>query len=218
MAAKKLDDLWDGWAIALSKSHEKTLRLTEDGKKAEAHSEFRGRFLVSVKEIYSEAAVVSPERFSESKSWNPWLRHLYALSVTAERSLRAGLRPSDNPHGSTASSNGAISTLEKLRDHFYRLRLETGTRKANDYLHAFDKEAMKERPEASDLKALLAALESAGPSLRIADSREMYQKAKDDWAERVNAILADEKVTPSEIEPLRSATGVFYREYGVQIE
>ena len=128
------------------------------------------------------------------------------------------LCPSSNPHKSSASPNAAISTLEKLRDHFYRLRLETGTRKANDYLYALREQTMKERPEASDLKALLAALESAGPSLRIADSREMYQKAKDDWTKRVGPILADDSVAPSEIEPLRSATGVFYREYGMQIE
>lgn len=218
MAAKKLDDLWDGWATALSQSHEKTWRLLETGKRGEAHSEFRERFLVTVREIYSEAAVVSPERFSKSKSWNAWLRHLYALSVTTEKSLRGNPGASDISPGTTASRNTAMSRLEKLRDHFYRLRLETETRKANDYIYAFHVETMKEDPEASELRALLAALEKAPPSLKMKDDPGMYQKAKDDWAKRINPIIADEIVAPSEIERLRSATRSFYRVYGVQIE
>jgi hypothetical protein len=217
LAAKKLDDAWDGWAIALSQSHEKTLRLLEAGKKAEAHSEFREHFLATVREVYSEAAAVSPERFAKSKNWNAWLRHLYALSVTAEKALRISVLPSDIPPG-TASRNEAIPTLEKLRDHFYQLRFETETRKSNDYLHAFHKETMNEHLETSELKALLAALENAVPSLKMKDNPEMYQKAKDDWAKRIDPILADNIVAPSEIEPLRSATRLFYRAYGMQIE
>ena len=218
MAAKKLDDAWDGWAIALSQSHEKTLRLLEAGKKAEAHSEFRERFLVTVRGVYSEAAVVTPERFSKSKNWNAWLRHLYALSVTAEKALRTGVLPSEMPSESTASRDEAISALEKLRAHFYQLRLETETRESNDYLHAFHKETVKEHPAVSELKALFAALEKAVPSLKMKDNPEMYQKAKDDWAKRIDPILADNIVAPSEIGPLRAATRLFYRAYGIQIE
>jgi hypothetical protein len=218
LAPTKLDDLWDGWAIALSQSHEKTLRLLEAGKNVEAHSEFRERFQVTVREIYGEAAVVSPERFSKSKNWSAWLRHLYALSVTAEKALRAPARPSDNHEESIALRDKAKSPLEKLRDHFYRLHLETESRKANDYLYAFYKEAMKEHPAVSELKALLVALEKAVSSLKMKDNREMYQKAKDDWTKRIGPILADNIVAPSEIKPLRSATGVFYRAYGMQIE
>lgn len=218
MAAKKLDDLWDGWAISLSQSHEKTLRLLEAGKKAEAQSEFRERFLATVKEIYSEAAVVSPERFSKSKNWSAWLRHLYALSVAAEKALRGNPRASDILPESTASRNGAISRLEKLRDHFHQLRFETETRQSNNYIYAFHVETMKEHPAASELRALLAALEKAAPSLKVKDNREIYEKAKTDWAKRINPILADETVVPSEIESLRSATRSFYLAYGVQIE
>ena len=218
MAAKKLDDLWDGWATSLSQSHEKTLRFLEAGKKSDAHSEFRERFLVTVKEIYSEAAVVSPERFSKSKSWNAWLRHLYALSVAAEKALRGNPRASDILPESTASRNGAISRLEKLRDHFHQLRFEAQSRKANDYVYALHMETMKKDPAAPELQELLAALEKAAPSLKVKDNREIYEKAKSDWAERINPILTDDRVAPSEIEALRSATRVFYLAYGVQIE
>ena len=218
MAAKNLDGLWDGWAIALSQSHDKTLRLLEAGKEAEAHSEFRERFLVTVKEIYSEAAVVSPERFSKSKNWSAWLRHLYALSVAAEKALRASLHPSNTLPESAAPGDEAISPLEKLRDHFYQLRFDTETRKSNDYLYAFHKETMKEHPAASELKALLAAFEKAAPSLKTKDNPEGYQKAKGDWTKRIDPILADDRVAPSEIEPLRSATRFLYRAYGMQIE
>ena len=218
MAAKKLDDAWDGWAIALSQSHEKTLRLLEAGNKGDAHSEFREHFLVTVREVYSEAAVVSPERFSKSKNWNAWLRHLYALSVSAEKTLRARVLPSEKPSESTASRDEAISTLEKLRAHFCQLRFETDTEKSNDYLYAFHQETMKEHPEASQLKALFAALEKAVPSLKMKDNPEMYQKARDDCAKRIAPIVVDDIVAPSEIEPLRSATRLFYRAYGMQIE
>jgi hypothetical protein len=218
LAAKKLNDAWDGWAAALSQSHEKTLRLLEAGKKAEAHSEFRERFLATVREVYSEAAVVSPERFSKSKNWNAWLRHLYALSVTAEKALRTGVLSSEKPSENTASRDEAISTLEKLRAHFYELRFETDTQKSNDYLYAFHRETMKEHPEASQLKVLFAALEKAVPSLRMKDNPEMYQKAKDDWAKQIAPIVVDDTVAPSEIEPLRAATCLFYRAYGMQIE
>lgn len=218
MAAKKLNDAWDGWAVALSQSHEKTLRLLEAGKKAEAHSEFRERFLATVREVYSEAAVVSPERFSKSKNWNAWLRHLYALSVSADKALRAGLHPSNLPLEGNAIHDEATSPLEKLRDHFYQLRFDTESRKSNDYLYAFHKEAMNEHPAASELRGLLTALEKAPPSLQMKDNREMYQKAKDDWARQIAAILADDIVAPSEIEPLRAATRLLYRAYGMQIE
>lgn len=218
MAAKKLDDAWDGWAVALSQSHEKTLRLLDAGKEAEAQSEFRERFLATVREIYSEAAVVSPERFSKSKNWGAWLRHLYALSLSADKALRARLHPSNPPHEGNALHDEATSSLERLRDHFYQLRLDTETRNSSDYLYAFHKEAMKEHPAATQLKALFTALDTAPPSLKMKNHCETYDKAKDDWARRIAAILADDIVAPSEIDPLRSATHLLYRSYGMQIE
>ena len=218
MAAQQLDKLWGRWAIVLSKSHEKTLCLLEDEKLAEAHSEFREHFLVTVREIYSEAACASPGRFSKSKHWDAWLRHLYALSARTEKMVRVGALPSTRPKEGTDARDEAIFALKKLRAHFYKLRVESETRKSNDYLHAFHQETMKDKPNAIMLKVLRAGLDKAVSSLKAQDSPEAYRKAKDDWATRIAPILADDTVAPLEIAPLRSATHVFYRAYGMQIE
>lgn len=218
LAAQKLDKLWGEWAIALSESHDKTLRLLEDEKAAEAHVEFQERFLVTVREIYSEAACASPERFSKSKNWNAWLRHLYALSVTAEKAVRVGALPDANPRKETVVRDEAISSLQKIRAHFYRLGVESETLKSNDYLHAFHQETMQDNPDASTLKVLRAELDKAVSSLKAKDNPEAYRKAKEGWSERIAPILADDAVAPSEIAHLRSATHVFYRAYGLQIE
>ncbi len=219
LAAQQLDKLWGSkWAIALSRSHEKTLRLLEDEKAAEAHSEFRERFLVTVREIYSEAACASPARFSKSKNWNAWLRHLYALSVKAEKAVRVGALPDARHREGTAARDKAISALKKLRAHFYKLGVESETLKSNDYLHAFHQETMEDKPDARKLEVLHAGLDKAVPSLKAKDSPEAYRKAREDWAERIAPILADDTVSPSEIASLRSATHAFYRAYGMQIE
>jgi hypothetical protein len=55
-------------------------------------------------------------------------------------------------------------------------------------------------------------------SLKMKDNREVYQKAKDDWARQIAAILADDSVAASEIEPLRAATRLLYLACGMQIE
>ena len=210
MAAKQLDDAWGGWATALSESYETTRRLLGENKIAEARSEFRGHFLVTVREVYSEAAVVSPERFSKSTTWNAWVRLLYGLSSATDRVLRG----SDPASG----TEEAAAMLGKLREHFYQLRLTTETRKSNDYIHAFQKEAMKENPSASELKSLRDAVIEADPSRKAKADAEAYGKAMDDWARRVDSLLADGNVAASERAPLREATRLFYSGYGMQIE
>lgn len=209
--------MWDGWAAALSKSHEKTARLLETGKAVEAHAEYRERFLVTVKEVYSEAAVVSPQRFSESKNWQAWLRHLYALSVAADKALGAGAQPSETRTEDAAPHDAAVEALEKLRGHFYRLRLETDTRESHDFIYAIHIETLKDKPEAKTLDRLRAALEKAEPGQWANADPKAYRKAWSDWRNKVAPILNDGSVAPGEIESLRAATLVFHHAFGARI-
>jgi hypothetical protein len=216
LAAIELDKCWDGWVATLSKSHEKGLQLIEAGQRAEAHAEFRDHFLVTVREIYSEAVVVCPERFSKSKDWTPWLRRLYALSVAAERTLRGGATSSGSPQ--TVAPLEARLALEAIRDHFHRLHVETDTRKSNDYLHAFYQQSLKDRPDVPTLQSLRASLDAAAPSLKAKQDPNAYQAAKAEWLNKIGPILADKMVSASEVDLLRSATRAFHHAYGMQIE
>jgi hypothetical protein len=65
LAAKKLDQLWDGWMIDLGHSYPKTLSLLEQGKLDAALTEYRTGCLASIKKLYSEAASTYPVRFSK---------------------------------------------------------------------------------------------------------------------------------------------------------
>jgi len=219
LAATKLDELWDSWAKTLSDSYVRTLRLQESGQASEASVEFQEEFYTEIKKVYSEAACTAPKRFVDSKDWSAWLRRAYALSVKTNQSLRAAAGTSEGPSEAiTKARNDAVNGLRALRSCFHVLHLDTKTLKSNDYIYGFYEEVMKETPEAVELKALREAMDKAELSVVAKAGVEVYEKAKAEWAAKIDPLLADGAIQPSELESLRTLTASFCRAYGDQLE
>jgi hypothetical protein len=218
LAAEQLDKLWDGWANALSGSYVKVLPLMELGKTREASAEFQQGFLTEIRKVYSEAACTAPKRFVGSKDWSAWVRHLYALSVKTDRSLRQAADSFESADARTAASKEAMNDLLALRRHFYVLHADTNTCRVNDYLFRFYEEVMKDVPAASELKAIRAAMDKADLSIKAKSDPNLFLLAKGKWTAEVHRILADGTIQPEEIATLRAATTQLYRAYGEPLE
>ncbi|MBC8868558.1 MAG: hypothetical protein H8E44_04035 [Planctomycetes bacterium] len=218
MAATKLDELWDGWANTLSDSYVRTLRLQETGQTSEASAEFQEGFLTEIKKVYSEAACTAPKRFVDSKDWSAWLRRVYALSVKANKSLRAAANSPESPEAIAEAREGATNSVRALRKCFHVLHTDTNTLKSNDLIYGFYEEVMKETPDVGELKTLRDTMAEAELSLAAKADAEAFDKAKAEWVAATDPILADGRIEPSEIESLRTATEVFHREYGERFE
>jgi len=218
LAATKLDELWDGWANTLSDSYVRTLRLQETGQTSEASAEFQERFLTEIKKVYSEAACTAPKRFVDSKDWSAWLRRVYALSVKANRSLRAAANSPESPEAIAKAHEDAAISLSALRKCFHVLHTDTKTLKSNDLIYRFYEEVMKETPDVGELKTLRDAMDEAELSLAAKADAEAFHKAKAKWVAATDPILAGGSIEPSETESLRTATEVFHRAYGERFE
>lgn len=206
LTAKELDKLWDSWVTSLSDSYGRTLDLLESNKSKEAAKEFCNGFVKTIKKLYSEAAENYPARFSKGRDWGSWTRNLYILTRKCENALRE------------TNTDEARTRLASLREHFYKLHEETGTSKSSDFIYAFRKAAWKDKPSIDELKALRDALEKAKPSNKASADEETFRKARAQWAGRIDPILEDGVIEPSELEPLRTATETFYRSFGLQFE
>ena len=136
-AATELDKLWNCWAKNLSDSYVRTLRLLESGQHVKASDEFQGNFHTEIKKVYSEAASTAPERFVDNKDWSAWLRHVYALSVKANRSLRAASKSDVSPEAVTKAGQEATASLRSLRKCFHVLHTKTNTLRCGDYIFDF---------------------------------------------------------------------------------
>ncbi|MBN1868345.1 hypothetical protein JW916_13750 [Candidatus Sumerlaeota bacterium] len=195
----------------LSDATTETLMLLDDGKTAEAFKVFRTRYVMTIKEFYTEAASVYPVRFSkiqqwQDRDWCSWTRRLYLLAGSADRALRAG------------DAEMGRNLLGDLRAHFDTLHTVTGVMKSNDWIYEFMTETTAEAPSVDTLKNLKGELEKAEPSAQAKAEPEKYREAVAAWTAAVDPVLADGKIEAGEMEGLRSAAKVLYRAYGVQYE
>jgi hypothetical protein len=208
LAAKKLDQLWDGWMMDLGRSYSKTLSLLEQDKPDEALAEYRAGCLASVKKLYSEAASIYPVRFSKAQTWCVWTKKLYVLSVKVEKALRA------------KQSKPARTLLAEMRTHFYLLHQETLTLNSNDWIHAFHVEVRKDTPSMPELKNIMSKFGQAKPCLLAQDKNvaQLYDLAKDTWLKTVTPILKVDTLSDEDLTTLRDASGPFHKMYGLQFE
>ncbi|MCK5644944.1 MAG: hypothetical protein KAJ19_29360 [Gammaproteobacteria bacterium] len=206
LTPKELDILWDSWVTSLSDSYGRTLDLLDSNKPKESAKEFRNGFVKTIKKLYSEASENYPARFSKGRDWSGWARNLYILTRKCENALRE------------TNTDEARTRLASLREHFYKLHEETDTSKSSDLIYAFRKAARKDKPSIDELKPLRDALEKAKPSMKAKAEQEAFREAGMRWAGRIDSILQDGVIEPSELEPLRTATETFYRSFGLQFE
>lgn len=191
---------------SLSDSYAKTLVRASAKDLEGAGGEFHANFLPAVTKLYGEVASTYPKRFAKIGEWCGWAKEMQALSTKAD--------------GALAAKNAVESAklLAALREHFYRLHRMTETQRTNDFIYAFRMAAMKESPLVADLQEARQALQRATPSAKAAADPVAYEKAREQWAQRVDAILKDGTVEAAEVESLRAATEAFYQFYGIQFE
>ena len=192
--------------VSLSGSYEKTSDFLEAGKGSEAREEFRVQFVPVVKKLYTEAPKTYPTRFAKFNDWCTWVRKLYVMSMTAEKTLAGG---------DLAASKKALA---ELRAHFYGLHRETETLKVNDWIYAFIVAANQDSPDTTELRKLCESVEKAQLSTRAKANAEAFNKAKTRWLAQVRGVLQDGAIAPAEVGTLRSASASFYRAFGMQFE
>jgi hypothetical protein len=206
LAAKKLDELWDGWMSRLAESHLKALNHIDDGKLEQAELEYRKGYVANVKKLYSEAAKTYPVRFSKAEHWCVWTKKLYTLSRQTEEVLKK------------QDSEKALKLLEETRKHFYLLHEETETLHCNDMVYKLHAEAAQDKLSEEQLQKIIKQLEKAEPSYLVKEKSKEFAKAKNTWQSTITPLLKDGEIDSSELDSLREATELFYRAFGIQYE
>ena len=149
MAAAQLDRNWDDWTARLTESYVQSLDLLDQGKTEEAVYTYRAKFLLTVKQLFSEAVDVYPLRFEKAICWTAWTKKLYQLSHKIENALKAG------------ETDDARELLLELRRHFYDLHHQCDSVKNNDALFAvmelMNREDVTVKQLAKAIDVLLAA-------------------------------------------------------------
>jgi hypothetical protein len=206
LAAKKLDELWDGWMSRLGEGYLKTLDCLDKGNLEQAELEYRKGYMANVKKLYAEAGSTYPLRFSKADHWCVWTKKLYVLSRQTEEVLKK------------RDSEQALKLLEQARRHFYLLHEETGTFHCNDLVYEFYAEAAEPKPFEKQLQKIMKQLEKAEPSCIAKEKVKEYTEAKNAWQKAITALLDDGEIDSSERDSLRKASEVFYRAFGIQYE
>jgi hypothetical protein len=205
LAAKQLDEMWDGQVALLNSSYQQTLALLDAGKTTEAYNAFHGSFVPAVKKIYSEAPQTYPQRFSKIDNWCDWIKGLYVGTMKADAAL-------------AKADPGARKMVDGLREQFYKLHKETGTQKINDFIYALHAASAQDNISIDDLKSLRKSLGEAGASVTTQAQADAFAKARTQYEQKLDAILEDGKVDPAEVQPLRQSTDAIYNAYGIQME
>jgi len=206
LAAKKLDELWNGWMVSLAESHLKTLNHIDNGKLDDAEQEYRKGYMANIKKLYSEAAKTYPLRFSKAEHWCVWTKKLYVLSRQTEEVLKK------------RDSEKALKLLEETREHFYLLHEETETIHCNDIVYKLHTEATQDKLSEEQFQKIIKQLEKTEPSCIAQKKAEEYIEAKNTWQKAITPLLNDGEIDSSERKTFGDATEVLYRAFGIQYE
>ena len=212
MAAQELDKLWDKSVDTLSDGFAATVDLLEAGVPKEALDAYRGKFLVTVKDLYSEASTTQPGRFEKIEDWSAWARGLYVESVKTDKALAA------LPEKGSADASASLAKLDSLRAQFVKLHQETGTQSSCDFIYALRMECKKDQPSAEALKKIQASLDKAPAAKKAAAKAAAYAAAKAEWDKAVTPLLAKGAIPADAVAGLREAAEKFYKAFGVQLE
>lgn len=180
--------------------------MLSGGQTKEAYEEFHVNFLQAVKGIYSEASDTCPARFGAVGDWSGRMRELYVHAGKADKALAAG------------NAGEASKLLAALREDFFKLHREAGIMQVNDLVYALRMEAAKEQPSAQEIKSLLAKLAAAKPSSKSRKAATDFTEASNRFREAANPLLADNRIEPGEVQPLRQAAEPWYQAFGVEFE
>lgn len=196
----------------LSAGYVQAVDRLDAGAGKEALDAYRAEYLVTVKNIYSEAATNQPGKFEKMADWSEWTRGLYVQSVQTDKALGA------TPVKASADWTMARGKLESLRAHFATLHKETDTQTSGDYIFALRQECQKDQPDVAILKKLQGDLDKAQMSKKAKSEAADYKVARAEWDKAVTPLLEKEAIPKESLEPLRAAAEKFYQAFGVQLE
>lgn len=200
-----MDVDWAGWMKTMSTSYAKTQDLLTAKKQKEAIAEYSTNFLPTVRALYGKANATYPVRFAGVVEWCGWVRNLYALSAKAGKSL-------------PEIPEEANKQLEALRQHFHNMHIEAKVLKSNDFIYAVRMELAKKKRSDIRIKALIAALDKAAPSMAVQAKAKDYAKAKAAYTIVADPILVDKVISPEELVAMKAATEKFYKAFGREFE
>lgn len=214
MDSPKLDVLYQKTTTKLSASYRKVNGLIEEGKTAEAGQEFKSSFSPQVKKFYSEAALTAPQRYLEDCEWNTKAKSFYITTRKVETAF------------TQQDQKAASSLLVELREFFFKLHRANKMLLTNDAVYEFfktvqgipvDKTALAQY-DSGKLGGLKAKIMEAKPSAKVKADNGAYETAYKAWSAEVDQILSKEKLDPQRAEKLKSITGEFYKQYGMDFE
>lgn len=192
---------------ALSDSYVKTLEFLKANKPEEASKEFTENFVAVVKKLFSETENTYPPKFSKnSDCWCTWVKELYKITVTTDKILKKN------------EVENANKMLSMLREHFYKIHVETKTELSNDFIYTFNINTNKDTVDVKALKSVLEQLDKAELSAKAKANEENFKKAKSDWLSKVSELLKTDTIAPESLTSLRQVTEKFYNEFGIQFE
>jgi hypothetical protein len=206
LAAAQLDKNWDDWTTQLTESYAQSLELLDEGKTEEAVYTYRSRFLLTVKQLFSEAADVYPLRFENTICWTDWTKKLYQLSHKAEGALKAG------------EIDEARDLLLELRRHFYDLHNQCDLIKNNDALFAVMEMLNREDVTAKQITEAVDVLLAAEPCRKAKAENEAYGQTLNQWLAEVKPILEKDNLSENDRARFRDITQPFYKLYALQFE
>ena len=196
----------------LSEGYVRTVDRLEAGEGKEALDAYRTKYLVTVKNIYSEASTSQPAKFDKVADWTEWTRGLYVQSVQADKAI--GTTPAKGSDEWTK----ALGKLDSIRGHFASLHKEAGAQNTADVIFALRQECRKEAPDTAQLKKLQDSLDKAPASKKAGAQAKEYAAARAEWDKAVKPLLEKGAIPKESLESLRAAADKFYKAFGVQLE
>jgi hypothetical protein len=197
---------------ALSEGYAQTTEALKKGDAQAALDAYRTKFVVTYKELYSEAAETYPLRFEKMDTWCIWTKDVYVKTVQLEQALTA------LPAKDSAEAKTALDNLEALRAAFYTLHEKSQTLSTCDYVYALRTECRKDAPDVAALKKIQEDLSKATPARKAKKQSDEYEKARAAWNTVATPVLEKGEVSKESLKSLRKAGETFYEAFGMQLE
>ena len=199
-----MKNLQKQWQKDISLSYDKIIKSISNDNYTEASKEFKNKFYPTVKTLYLEAESNNPFIMINSDDWALWTEKLNYYSKTTLKAFKK------------KEKGKIIAYLKKIRDHYYRLRVNTYTMQSNDYIFGLYVAMKDESPNVDDIAALHKMLIVATPSQKAKSYPSKYKHMKDQWASLFNKSFKDCQFDESEINELRDKIRELYIEFGAQ--
>lgn len=188
----------------ISSSFDKITNFIQKSEIKEASKEYKKIFAPTVKNLYLEAERNNPFEILDNKDWASWAETLNEYSQRGMTAFRQDKK------------DRVEANLNKIRDHFYKLRVNTYSQQSNDYIYALYDILNEEMPKAQDITEINELLKKSILSAKADKNRTEYEKVKNNWLKISDEVVKDCDLDEKELKSLREEIQKFYLQYGVQ--